>query len=74
MKMKEPVFGKENTNSEIYCVSCGGTMYEIYSKTDGGYTHVQCDECGHVMKLGYNKNDGRLKPPAPTHQNNKEKK
>lgn len=72
MKMKEPVFGKNNTHSEIYCVACGGTMYEVYSKTDGGYTHVQCEECGHLMKLGNNKDGGRLKSPKPTHPNNKE--
>ena len=72
--MKEPVFGKDNTHSIIYCTACGGDTYEVYSKSDGGYTHVQCDYCGHVMKLGNNKNDGRLKKPNPTHTNNNERR
>jgi ribosomal protein L37E len=72
MNKKEPVFGKEYTNSIINCVSCGGEMYEVYSKQDGGYTHVQCGDCGHVMKLGTNQNDGRLKKPNASHPNNKE--
>ena len=71
--MKEPVFGKGNTNSVTQCVSCGGDMYEVYSKQDGGYTHVQCEYCGNVIKLGTNKNDGRLKSPNPSHPNNSEK-
>lgn len=72
MSKKEPVFGKDNTNTEIHCVACGGTMYEVYTKQDGGYTHVQCEDCGHVMKLGHNTNGGRLKQPQPSHNNNKE--
>lgn len=72
--MKEPVFGKNNTNSVLYCVVCGGEMHEVYTKQDGGYTHVQCSECTHLMKLGNNKNDGRLKKPKPSHPNNNEAK
>lgn len=68
----EPVFDKSFSGVEVPCVSCGGTMYEIYTKQDGGYTHVQCDYCGHVMKLGQNKNDGRLKEPNPLHPNDGE--
>lgn len=72
MKHNEPVFDKTHSNIEINCVSCGGSMYEIYTKQDGGYTHVQCDFCGHVMKLGNNKNSGRLSKPNPLSNNDKE--
>jgi len=42
--MEEPVFGKNNTHSVLLCIICGGEMHEVYTKQDGGYTHVQCDD------------------------------
>lgn len=72
MDNNKKVFSKSFSGVEIYCTACGGSMYEVYSTQDGGYTHVQCDYCGHVMKLGKNKDGGRLKKPNPNNPNNAE--